>query len=115
MKLHKFKFKLRRPNFLKEVSIVLLFAVFSVFVAVLIILFIFVRDNDKLKKMAGGTSIGNIVFCSGQDLCEDGRCVNETWRECIGCSANTSRVVYKMDCNTEVRSECEAIISVCED
>jgi len=61
------------------------------------------------------TYLGGTVFCSGNELCEDGRCVGETWKECETCPTGTAQSVYKVSCGTEFKSNCTIDSNMCLD
>lgn len=65
-----------------------------------------VSTNVDLRSRAAGTAVGNRLFCGGVDLCPDGHCEGDTWRECAECPPGTAKAVVEVTCGVYQRSEC---------
>ncbi len=74
-----------------------------------------VRENQDIRTMAGSSSISSKFFCPDSKLCDDGRCIGETWRECKPCPTGKARVAYKASCEETTYSECNLDGTICDD
>ncbi len=74
-----------------------------------------VKNNQDIRSRAGGSTLSREVFCKGKELCGDGHCVGETWRECKPCPAGTARAAYKISCDENSYSECNLDDTICDD
>ncbi|OIP98275.1 hypothetical protein COT69_01340 [candidate division WWE3 bacterium CG09_land_8_20_14_0_10_39_24] len=73
-----------------------------------------VKNSKVLRSMAAGTKVGSRVFCGSVNLCEDGKCEGEVWRECDNCPNGKARAVMEVSCGEYVKSECGLEAEFCE-
>lgn len=79
------------------------------------ILFDALKNNQDIRTRASGFGLGSKLLCNGNEVCSDGRCIGETWRECKPCPSGKARAVYKVSCEGNEYSKCTFNDSVCND
>ena len=105
-----------KTEFLRFKNIVV--TAFVVGLGVLVISIVFdeaKKSQDIRSRAGGGASVSGNVFCGGKEMCDDNRCVGETWRECSPCPQGKARSVYKVECGENIYSDCTLDDKVCDD
>lgn len=64
------------------------------------------ENSQDIRTAASGTFVGSKVFCQGRNLCPDGRCEGDSWKECTDCPIGKARMVTQIQCDQYKRSQC---------
>jgi len=91
--------KLKPVELKVVVAIILLMAVIPFTVSL-------VSNNTSFRIRASGSSFGRKFFCSNGNLCFDGRCEGDAWRDCSSCANGKARAVVEYACGKYEVSEC---------
>ena len=95
-------------------SLIAVFA-FGFFAFTLSIVYDGISQNNDVRTKAAGSKIGRDAVCKGKEMCSDGKCIGETWRECLPCPVGKARSVYRAACDDDIYSDCSLPGDICDD